>query len=140
MILDDKMDFMKTASLVFSQKTKQLDGLMKLPISITSMLVHVHGDVSYAHHGFDIFVHDSNYTVGSFAKLLQGLERFPKLSSRCLFNGSRSSSLFEVELSRVEMCEAALPQLLGTPSKASHPKCPNGYCCRGYQNRFVFYS
>jgi hypothetical protein len=41
------------------------------------------------------------------------------LSSRRLFNGSRSSSLFEVVLSGAEMCEAALPQLLGTPSVAT---------------------
>jgi hypothetical protein len=69
-IMDDKMDYMKTASPVLSQKTKQLDGLMKSPVSVTSMLAHGHGDVCYAHHGLDIFAHDSNYIVGSFAKLL----------------------------------------------------------------------
>jgi hypothetical protein len=37
-IMHDKMDHAKTASLVFLHKTKQLDGIMKLPISITGML------------------------------------------------------------------------------------------------------
>jgi hypothetical protein len=113
------MDHAKTASPVFSYRTKQLDGLMKLPVSVTSMLAHGHGDVRYAHYGLDIFVHNTNYTVGSFAKLLQDLERPPKSSLRRLFDGSRSSPLFETMLSRAEMCEAALPQLLGTPCAAT---------------------
>jgi hypothetical protein len=41
-----------------------------LPISVTGMLVHGHKDVCYTHYGLDPFAHDSNYTVGSFAKLL----------------------------------------------------------------------
>jgi hypothetical protein len=37
-IIHDKMDHTKTASPVFSHKTKQLDGLMKLPVAVTGML------------------------------------------------------------------------------------------------------
>jgi hypothetical protein len=80
-IMHDKMDQAKTTSPVFSHKTKQLDGLMKLPVLVIGMLVHGHGDVRYAHYGLDIFAHDSNYTVGSFAELLRDLERPPKSSS-----------------------------------------------------------
>ena len=68
-IMHDRMDHAKTASPVFLHKTKQLDGLMKLLVSITSMLAHGHGDVCYAYYSLNIFVHDSNYIVGSFAKL-----------------------------------------------------------------------
>jgi hypothetical protein len=113
------MDHAKTASPVFSHKTKQLDELMKLPVAATCMLAHGHGDVCYAHYGLDIFAHDVTYTVGSFAKLLRNLERPPKSSSRCLFDGSRSSPLFEVVLSGAEMCEAAFPPLTGTPCVAT---------------------
>ena len=70
-IMHDKMDHSKTASPVLSHKTKHLDGLMKLPIYVTGMLTHGHGDVRYAHYGFDIYPHDVNYTVGSFARLLR---------------------------------------------------------------------
>ena len=35
-IMHDKMDHAKTASLVFSHKTKHLDGLTKLPLSVTA--------------------------------------------------------------------------------------------------------
>jgi hypothetical protein len=84
-------------------KTKQFDGLMKLPISIASILAHGHGDVRYAHYGLHLFVHDSNYIVDSLAKLLQDLEMPPKSSSCRLFDGSRSSPLFEAVLNGAEM-------------------------------------
>jgi hypothetical protein len=70
MIMHDKMDHAKIVFPAFSHKTKQLDGLMKLHVSIIGMLAHGHGNVRYAHYSLDIFVHDSNYTIGSFAKLL----------------------------------------------------------------------
>ena len=69
-IMHDKMDHAKTTSPVFSHKTKHLDGFMKLPVSVTRMLAHGHGDVKYAHYGLDLYPHDANYTVGSIAKLL----------------------------------------------------------------------
>ena len=87
-IMHDKMDHAKTASPVFSHKTKHLDGLTKLPLSVTRMLAHGHGDVRYAHYGLDLYPHDANYTVGSFAKLLRDLELPPKSSSRALFQNS----------------------------------------------------
>ena len=43
--MHDKMDHAKNASSLFSHKTKLLDGLTKLPLSITGMLAHGHGDV-----------------------------------------------------------------------------------------------
>ncbi len=72
------------------------------------MIAHGHGDVCYAHYGLDIFLHDSNYTVGSLAKLLRDLELPPKYSSRELFVGSGSAPLFEAVLKRAEMCTLSL--------------------------------
>ena len=73
-IMHDKMDHSKTASPVLSHKTKHLDGLMKFPISVTGILAHGHGDVRHVHYGLDIYPHDVNYTVGSFARLLRDLK------------------------------------------------------------------
>ena len=92
--MHDKMDHAKTASPVFSHKSKELDSLVKLPISVTGMIAHGHGDVQYAHYGLDIFPHDSNYTIGLMAKLLRDLEGPPKSSSHQLFVGSGSTALF----------------------------------------------
>ena len=86
-VMHDKMDHAKTASPVFSHKSKDLDGLVKLPLSVTGMIAHGHGDVRYAHYGLDLFPHDSNYTIGSMAKMLRDLELPPKSSSRELFVG-----------------------------------------------------
>lgn len=80
-IMHDKMGHSKTASLALSHKTKHLDGLFKLPLSMAGILAHGHGDVRYAHYGLDIYPHDVNYTVGSFARLLRDLEQTPMSSS-----------------------------------------------------------
>ena len=64
--MHDKMDHAKSASLVFSHKTKHLDGLTKLPLSVTGMFAHGHGVVRYAHYGLDLYPRDANYTVGLF--------------------------------------------------------------------------
>ena len=103
------MDHAKTASPVFLHKSKELDGLVKLPMSVTSMIAYRHGDVRYTHYGLDIFPHDSNYTIGLMAKLLYDLEKPPKSSSRELFVGSGSTALFCSILKDVEMCKASLP-------------------------------
>ena len=79
--MHDKMDHTKSASFVFTYKTMHLDGLMKLPLSVAGMLGHGHGDVKYTHYGLDLYPHDANYTVISFAKLLQDLELSPKSST-----------------------------------------------------------
>ena len=111
-VIHDKMDHSKIDSPVFLHKSKELDGLVKLPVFVTGMIAHNHGDVRFAHYGFDMFAHDSNYTISSMAKLLRDLELPPKSSSRELSVGSRSTNLFEAILKVAEMCEASLPPLL----------------------------
>ena len=92
--MHDKMDHSKIASPVLSHKVKHLDGLIKLPVAVTGMLAHGHGDQRYAHYGLDLNLHDANYTVGSFAKLLRDLEAPPKSSTRELFPESSSHPLY----------------------------------------------
>ena len=81
-IMHDKMDHAKTASPVFFHKTKHLHGFTKLPIFLTRMLAHGHGDVRYAHYRLNLYPHDANYSIGSIAKLLQDLELPPKSTTR----------------------------------------------------------
>ena len=108
-IIHDKMDHSKTSSLHFSHKSKHMDSFMKLPITVTGMIVHGHGDVRYAHYGLDIFPMDSNHTVGSIAKLLRDLKLPSKHSSRELFSGSGSTPLFTALLAGAEMCTSSVP-------------------------------
>ena len=92
---------------------------MKLHVSVMGMLAHGHGNVHYTYYGLDNFAHDSNYTIGLFAKLLRDLEMPPKSSSQQLFDGSRSSPLFQVVLSGAKMCEATLPPMPEIPCLAT---------------------
>jgi hypothetical protein len=70
-IIYNKMDHSKTASPHFSHKIKATDSFMKLPVAVTQMIAHGHGDERYAQYGLDIYPSDSNHTVGSIAKLLR---------------------------------------------------------------------
>lgn len=109
-IIHDKMDHSKIASPHFSHKNKATDFFMKLPIAVTGMIAHGHGDVRYAHYGLDIYPTDSNHTVGSIAKLLRDLESEPKVSSRTLFDkGDINHPLVLALLKESEICEDSLP-------------------------------
>ena len=70
-IIHDKMDHSKTSSPHFSHKSKHIDSFMKLPISVTGMIAHGHGDIRYAHYGLDIFPSDSNHTVDQLLSCLK---------------------------------------------------------------------
>ena len=96
--MHDKMDHAKTASSMFSHKTKHLNGFTKLPVSVTGRLAYGHGNVRFAHYGLDLYPHDANCIVRSIAKLLQDLELLLKSSNRQLFVNSRSTPLYEVLL------------------------------------------
>ena len=109
-IIHDKMDHSKTASPHYSHKNKGTDSFMKLPVAVTGMIAHGHGDIRYAHYGLDIFPTDSNHTVGSIAKLLRDLESEPKYSSRQVFvDKDDRSDLANAVLSGSDICTDSLP-------------------------------
>jgi hypothetical protein len=113
------MNHSKTASPHFSHKNKATDSLMKLSVAVTGMIVHGHGDVRYAHYGLDIYPSDSNYTIGSIAKLLRDLESPPVYSTRQLFAGGGLSPLFQALLTRADMCKGSLPPVEADPVMAA---------------------
>jgi hypothetical protein len=103
-IIHDKMDHAKTASPCFANKTKSTDSFMRLPVAVTGMTAHGHGDVKFAHFSLDLYPGDSNHTLGSVAKLFRDLEKPPASSSRVLFKNSGSTPLFDAVLKRNEVC------------------------------------
>ena len=116
--MHDKMDHLKTTSPVLSHKVKHLDGLMKLHVAVTGILAHGHVDQHYAHYGLDLYSHDANYMVGSFAKVLRNVEVPPKPSSRELFLESNSHPLYSTLLRGAEMCMDPLGPPLDIPIPA----------------------
>ena len=114
-IIHDKMDHSKTASPHFSHKTKATDSFMKMPVAVTGMIAHGHGDIRYTHYGLDTFPTDSNHTIGSIAKLLRDLEQEPKNPSRILFSQQETqSTLMAALLNGSEFC---LDSLLPPPQE-----------------------
>jgi len=92
---------------------------MKMPIAVTGIIAHGHGNIWYAYYGLDIFSIDSNHTVGSIARLLRDLEGVSKNSSRILFSPKDGQSpLIQAVLEGSKMC---LDPLLPLP----HPPIPH---------------
>jgi hypothetical protein len=104
-IMHDKMDHSKTTSPCFSLKTKSVDAYLKLPVSVTGMIAHGHGDKKYAHYALDLYPANSNCTIGSIARLLPDLERLPKYSNpESLFTGTGTIDLYAAVLWGCEDC------------------------------------
>jgi hypothetical protein len=104
-IIHDKMDHSKTTSPCFASKTKSVDAYLKLPISVTGMIAHGHGDKKYAHYSLDLYPADSNCTIGSIARLLRDLERPPKYSNpESFFRGTGTTDLYAAVLWGCEDC------------------------------------
>jgi hypothetical protein len=107
-IIHDKMDHVKTASPCFANKNKSIDAFMRLPVAVTGMIAHGHGDGKYAHFSLDLYPCDSNHTMGSVAKLLRDLEKLLAGSSGILFENSGATPLFAAVLSGKESYVSAL--------------------------------
>ena len=119
-IIHDKMDHGKTASPCFASKNKDTDMFTKLPLSVTGMIAHGHGDERYAHYSLDLYPGDCNHTVGSFARLLRDLEAPPASSTRRLFHGAGRSPLYRAVLHGSETCVDGL----GAPPSDPVPAVP----------------
>jgi hypothetical protein len=141
-IIYNKIDHSKTASPHFSYKNKATDSFMKLPVAVTGMIAHGHGDVRYAHYSLDIYPSDSNHTVGSIAKLLRDLESPPVYSTRQLFVGGGSSPLFQALFTEADMCKGSLLPPAADPILAAPlPPILNvqlNNACSDNKNRYVF--
>jgi len=141
-IIHDKMDHSKTTSPHFSHKSKAIDSFMKLPIAVTGMIAHGHGNVRYAHYGLDIFPSDSNHTVGSIARLFRDLESPSKQSTRELFPNATSFPLIKALLEGSEICIDSLPPDTRDLGPVQHlPPTMTlqlDNACGDNKNRFVF--
>ena len=73
-IIHDKMDTAKTALPRMHVTTKATQGLGQLPMNVTGMVSHGHGDGTYAHYSLHCWPGDSNATISSLARLFHRLE------------------------------------------------------------------
>ena len=75
-----------------------MEAFIKLPVSITDMIAHGHGDIQYAHYSLDLYPANSNHIVDSIAKVLWDLEDVSKCVTRQIFPDSHTSPLFDALL------------------------------------------
>jgi F0F1-type ATP synthase membrane subunit a len=121
-IIHDKMDHAKIIFPCLASKNKSIDAFMRLPVVVTGMIAHGHGDGKYAHFLLDFNSCDSNYTMGLIAKLLRDLEKPLTSSLRILFENSEATPLFIVVLRRKEVCMSALgTDLVPVPTQKLPP-------------------
>ena len=105
------MDHLKIASPHLSHKNKSMEAFMKLPVSMIGMIVHGHGNIRYAHYGLDLYLADSNHTMGSVAKVLRDLKDVPKVVSRQIFLDIHASPHFEALFEGENVYKSLLPPL-----------------------------
>ena len=74
-IIHDKMDQKKTCIPRVSPIPKSLNQVMPLPMSLTGMLTHGHGQNAYGHFALGFWPSDPNFTIGSLSKCFRNLER-----------------------------------------------------------------
>lgn len=94
-IIHDGMDTNKTAIPRLRVITKATAGLFQLPVSLTGMVTHGHGDGAYAHYATDLWPKDSNFTISSLARCLRALEKPPVRNSRMLFQDPPLNDYFD---------------------------------------------
>jgi ribosomal protein L32 len=94
-IIHDGMDSRKTALPRLRIIMKGSSGLGQLPMTLTGMLTHGHGDGAYANFSTDFWPRDSNFTIYSLASCIRRLERPAMRNSKALFEERQLSPFFE---------------------------------------------
>jgi hypothetical protein len=84
-IIHDKMDHVKIAFPRLQVVNKMICGLGQLPITLTGMRVHGHGNEKYAQYSNELWLNDLNFTIGSLLRLLRTLEKTLACESKMLF-------------------------------------------------------
>ncbi len=77
-IIHDKMDQQKTAIPRLRLRSKETERSAQLPVSLTGMITHGHGQGRYGHFALDLWPHDPNFTVASLSLCLRNLEQLEK--------------------------------------------------------------
>ena len=92
-MIHDKMDQKNTCIPRVNPIPKSLNQAMPLPISLTGMLTHGHGQNAYGHFALGFWPSDPNFTIGSLSKCFQNLERLDSHMYGDLMQGASSSNI-----------------------------------------------
>ena len=84
--------------------TKATQGLGQLPMNVTGMVSHGHGNGAYAHYSPHFWPEDSNATILLLARLFHRLESPSIWESGALLQYAPQNSLFEALLREKSRC------------------------------------
>ena len=115
------MDTAKTALLRMRVTIKATQGLGQLPMNITGMVSHGHGDGPYTHYSPHCWLGDSNATILSLARLFRRLEGPSVWESGALLQYPPQNSLFEALLRGKSRCLDLLPLIEGIDMEGRKP-------------------
>jgi hypothetical protein len=115
------MDYTKTAIPWMQRITKATSRLGQIPISLTGMLTHGHGDGAYAHYSTALWPMDSNFTISCLCRALRALERAPVKQSKELFQAPSQNSFFNALLHGKSWCSLSIPSSEGYDNVPSPP-------------------
>ena len=92
-IIHDNMNTRKSCILRLSTPTKAIANVGQIPMSLIGILIHGHGDGTYAHYGTTLWPSDSNYFISSLCCVLKVLKKtswmtliIPKSPNYAIFN------------------------------------------------------
>ena len=77
-IIHDKMDQQKTAIPRLRLRSKETERSSQLPISLTGMITHGHGEGIYGHFALGLWAPDPNFTIASLSLCFKNLERLER--------------------------------------------------------------
>jgi hypothetical protein len=83
---------------------KMISSLGQLPITLTGMIVHGHGDEKYAQYFNELWPNNPNFTISFLLHLLRILEAAPILELKLLFEHPLHNSFFACMLQRKLCC------------------------------------
>ncbi len=93
-IIHNKMDHSQIAKQKLEVKNKMMTGLGQLPITLTWMIVHRHGDEAYAQYSNELWPNNLNFTIGLILCLWRTLEKELVRDSQKLFEEEFSDWIF----------------------------------------------
>jgi hypothetical protein len=109
------MDHAKTTFLRLQVAKEMICGLRQLPITLTGMIAHGHGNEKYSN---ELCFNDPNFIIGSLLQILQTLEKAPTCESKMLFEHPPQNTLFANLFQGKSHCITKLK----TPSESVGPK------------------
>jgi hypothetical protein len=110
-MIHDKMDHCKTAIPRMPFCSKNVDGALKMPITLTGILTHGHGLKAVAQYNVGVWASNRNTTIGLLDSILRMLED-PNPMMESLLEGPSSTDLFQKMLcGREEVLDSKVRQV-----------------------------